>query len=129
MADASDAHRASELIGTVEYRHDDRAASDRDWTVASARVSCALAVRADSSEVALRLVDCRDTSGAAMAPSAASPGHGCSELPCTLIRRSGGQTLLLTDLPSRLGLRGGTYVLRSVASFGALLEAIEGPSH
>jgi len=118
-----------EMTASVESRRDQRGATDGDWVIVAHRASQALGTAAGAGEAALLLSDWRAGGGLAALPEALANAllrvQG-AEIACALIARGDGSTLLLTDLPARLGLRGGTYVQRSVVSLDALARALAG---
>jgi hypothetical protein len=107
-------------VAVVELRSDSRGGTSADWALVSRRVSRVLNRADGTMEVVLWLGDWQAWAGACGSP-ALPEGIDGAVLACTLVMRGSGPALVLTDLPARVGLRGGTYVLEGVAPIGDLL--------
>jgi hypothetical protein len=107
-------------VAVVELRQDSRGGTSADWALVSRRVSRVLNRADGTMEVVLWLGDWQAWAGTCGSP-ALPEGIDRDDLACTLVSRGSGPALVLTDLPARLGLRGGTYVLEGVAPIGDLL--------
>ncbi len=115
-----------DVTASVELRRDHRGPTDGDLVLVAHRASQSLSAATGAREFTLLLSDWRADGDLLALPEALRRVQE-PEVACVLIARGDGSTLLLTDLPARLGLRGGTYVQTTVVSVEAVERALGSP--